>query len=117
MEAFKQHWGAEMVPPDICHTVDTVEEDLNLCPTMWSDSLCHLDEEKDASTVDPVDDYQDQFNYGIIHNYENTDKECVIDQLYALGAKEQLIMFLTGSAGAGKTTAVKLAQQFCFEFC
>ena len=26
-------------------------------------------------------------------------------------------MFLTGSAGAGKTTAVKLAQQFCFEFC
>ena len=34
-----------------------------------------------------------------------------------LGAKEQLIMFLTGSAGAGKTTAVKLAQRFCFEFC
>ena len=26
-------------------------------------------------------------------------------------------MFLTGSAGAGKTTAIKLAQRFCFEFC
>ena len=33
----------------------------------------------------------------------------VRDKLYALDAKEQLIMFLTGSAGAGKTTAVKLA--------
>ena len=41
----------------------------------------------------------------------------VREKLYALGAKEQLIMFLTGSAGAGKTTAVKLAQKFCFEFC
>jgi len=41
----------------------------------------------------------------------------VRDKLYALGAKKQLIMFLTGSAGAGKTTAVKLAQRFCFEFC
>ena len=51
----------------------------------------------------------------------NEDEEhnniCVRDKLYALGAKEQLIMFLTGSAGAGKTTAVKLAQRFCFEFC
>jgi hypothetical protein len=33
------------------------------------------------------------------------------------GGKEQLIMFLTGPAGAGKTTAVKLAQKFCEEFC
>ena len=73
VEAFKQHWGAEMVPPDIRHTVDTVEEDLNLCPTMWPDSQCHLDEEKDASTLNPVDNYQDQFNYGIINNYENTN--------------------------------------------
>jgi hypothetical protein len=33
------------------------------------------------------------------------------------GGKEQLIMFITGPAGAGKTTAVKLAQNFCEEFC
>ena len=39
------------------------------------------------------------------------------DKLYALGAKKQLIMFLTWSTGAGKTTAVKLAQIFCFGFC
>ena len=66
--------------PDVVANED-VEEDLNLCPTMWPDSPCHLDEERDASTVDPVDDYQDQFNYGNINNYENTDRECVIDQL------------------------------------
>jgi hypothetical protein len=46
----------------------------------------------------------------------NDDKEHskvgVRDKLYALGAKEQLIMFLTGSAGSRKTTAVKLAQRF-----
>ena len=69
MEAFKQHWGAEMVPPDIRHTVGTVEEGLNLRPTAWPDSSCHLDEEMDASTVEPLDDYQDQFNYGNINNY------------------------------------------------
>jgi hypothetical protein len=26
-------------------------------------------------------------------------------------------MFLTGPAGSGKSTAVMVAQQFCFEFC
>lgn len=37
--------------------------------------------------------------------------------LAALGGKDQLIMFLTGPAGAGKTTSVKVAERFCFEFC
>jgi hypothetical protein len=26
-------------------------------------------------------------------------------------------MFLTGLAGSGKSTAVKVAQQFCYDFC
>ena len=26
-------------------------------------------------------------------------------------------MFLTGPAGSGKSTALKVAQRFCFEFC
>ena len=41
----------------------------------------------------------------------------VVDLLRALGGREQLVLFLTGPAGAGKTTAVKLAQRFCFKFC
>ena len=38
-------------------------------------------------------------------------------QLHARGGKDQLRLFLTGPAGAGKTTALKAAEHFCFEFC
>ena len=41
----------------------------------------------------------------------------MVEHLTALGGREQLVMFLTGPAGEGKTTAVKLAQCFCFKFC
>ena len=57
------------------------------------------------------------------NNAQNVNQESddvnihdVVKHLTALGAKEQLPMFLTGPTGAGKTTAVKLAQRFCFEF-
>ena len=33
------------------------------------------------------------------------------------GGKEQLLLFLNGPAGAGKTTAIKAAETFCFQFC
>jgi len=41
----------------------------------------------------------------------------LIDELQARGGEYQILMFLTGPAGAGKSTAVKVAQRFCFEFC
>lgn len=44
-------------------------------------------------------------------------RERIVNKLYELGAKEQLIMFMTGPAGAGKSTSIEVAQQFCFEFC
>ena len=34
-----------------------------------------------------------------------------------MGAESQLKMFVTGPAGAGKSTAINIAQKFCFEFC
>jgi hypothetical protein len=40
----------------------------------------------------------------------------VIEGLESIGGKQQLILFLTGPAGAGKTTAIKLAQTFCEKF-
>ena len=40
----------------------------------------------------------------------------VVQNLKSLGAKEQLLMFVTGPAGAGKSTAITVAQKFCFEF-
>jgi hypothetical protein len=45
------------------------------------------------------------------------DRNKIIQELEARGGMKQLRMFLTGPAGAGKTTAVKLAEKFCFEFC
>ena len=43
--------------------------------------------------------------------------ETVIGKLKDLGAEQQLLMFVTGPAGAGKSTAITVAQKFCYEFC
>ena len=41
----------------------------------------------------------------------------IVRRLEAWGGQNQLIMFLTGLAGSGKSTVVKVAQQFCRHFC
>ena len=41
----------------------------------------------------------------------------LIEELKIRGGHDQLIMFLSGPAGAGKSTATKVAYRFCFEFC
>ncbi len=45
------------------------------------------------------------------------DIEDTVKMLKARGGREQMLMFLTGPAGSGKSTAVMVAQQFCYEFC
>ena len=40
----------------------------------------------------------------------------IIEELEARGGNQQLLMFLTGPAGAGKSTAIKVSQRFCFKF-
>jgi hypothetical protein len=39
------------------------------------------------------------------------------EKLEARGGQEQLLLFLTGPAGSGKSTAMRVAEQFCYEFC
>jgi hypothetical protein len=46
-----------------------------------------------------------------------TNIEDTIKRLKARGGREQMLMFLTGPAGSGKSTAVMVAQHFCYEFC
>jgi hypothetical protein len=46
-----------------------------------------------------------------------TNIEDIIKQLKARGGREQMLMFLTGPAGSGKSTAVMVSQHFCYEFC
>jgi hypothetical protein len=41
----------------------------------------------------------------------------VVHRLEARGGQSQLIIFLTGLAGSGKSTAVKVAKHFCYDFC
>ena len=41
----------------------------------------------------------------------------IVQRLEARGGLNQLIMFLTGPAGSGKSTAMKVAQMFCHDFC
>ena len=48
---------------------------------------------------------------------DQTDTQELVEQLKARGGMDQLLMFLTGPAGAGKSTALTVAQRFCFEFC
>ena len=53
----------------------------------------------------------------IFSDYKDENKlDRIIAELKARGGREQLIMFLTGPAGAGKSAAIKVARRFCFEF-
>jgi hypothetical protein len=45
------------------------------------------------------------------------DSNDLIAKLKARGGRDQLLMFLTSPAGSRKSTAMKVAQQFCYEFC
>jgi len=47
----------------------------------------------------------------------NNLSKIIQTKLKSVGGRRQLVMFLTGPAGAGKTTAVKMAETFCFLFC
>jgi predicted ATPase len=62
---------------------------------------------------------QDQIS-GTSSEHDNTEQaariNCIIEGLKSLGGKDQLIMFLMGPAGAGKTTSIKLTQTFCEKF-
>ncbi len=46
-----------------------------------------------------------------------TNIEDIIKRLKARGGQELMLMFLTGPVGSGKSTAVMVAQHFCYEFC
>ena len=47
----------------------------------------------------------------------NADTNDIIKKFKVRGGRDQLLMFLTGPAGSEKSTAMKIAQHFCYEFC
>ena len=59
-----------------------------------------------------------EYNFtSTLHDMDDSQKDVLIQHLRARGGHEQLIMFLSGFSGAEKSTCVKIAQRFCFEFC
>ena len=54
---------------------------------------------------------------GTLGTARSENMDGVTKLLKARGGREQLIMFVTGLAGAGKSKAINVAQSFCFEFC
>ncbi len=53
----------------------------------------------------------------IMGSTANLNINDLVHRLEARGGQSQLIMLLSGPAGSGKSTAVKVAQQFCYDFC
>lgn len=51
-----------------------------------------------------------------INSTEKDIKDKICTELKEIGGKDQLIMFVTGPAGAGKSTSLEVAQYFCFDF-
>ncbi len=52
----------------------------------------------------------------LAENVQHT-KDSLVRDLRAKGAKDQLIMFITGPAGCGKSTTMEAAQLYCHRFC
>jgi hypothetical protein len=46
-----------------------------------------------------------------------TDIQDIVTRLKTRGGQEQMLMFLTSPAGSGKSSALMVAQQFCYKFC
>ena len=45
------------------------------------------------------------------------ERDDLIKKLQDSGGMHQLLMFVTGPAGCGKSTCIELAQQYCHKFC
>ena len=67
--------------------------------------------------LDPTSSVHSQMGVAISleNNLEFIDN--LKEQLLVQGGMGQMLLFLTGPAGAGKNTAIKADKWFCFEFC
>ena len=67
-------------------------------------------------TLDPTSSVHKQVGVSISMDDNSKLIDDIKQQLLARGGMDQLLLFLTGPAGAGKTTAIKAAERFCFKF-
>eukprot|EP00978_Attheya_sp_CCMP212_P009714 scaffold23143_cov67-Attheya_sp.AAC.1 len=59
----------------------------------------------------------DQYNHDVTEQQQETMHHISRTDLEALGAKRQLIMFMTGAGDAGKSNIITALIEYCKEFC
>ena len=87
-----------------------------ICSTFLLKLISESDDDND-DTDEPTNASVTSMVETVINKDVETQRKHVIRRLHAYGGKTQLFMLLTGPAGAGKSTAVKAAEQFCMQFC
>ena len=74
-----------------------------------------------SGSLDQAEDNENRGALTKVTKTKNKDLQCqrdnVIRRLRAYGGQTQLFLLLNGPDGAGKTTAVHPAEQFCMQFC
>ena len=68
-------------------------------------------------SLDPTSSIHRQAGLAVSQDERSDAINNLRDHILAQGGMDQMLLFLTGPAGAGKTTAIKAAERFCFEFC
>ena len=53
----------------------------------------------------------------VLGSHSLNERKLLIKALKSKGAEEQLLMFLTGPGGCGKSTVMSIAERFCHAFC
>jgi type II secretory pathway predicted ATPase ExeA len=66
---------------------------------------------------DPASSIYKHIGIAVSHDDHSKFIDDVKEQLLACGGMYQLLLFLMGPAGAGKTTVIRAAEQFCYELC
>ena len=60
---------------------------------------------------------ESQLREALASNNDDGSMKLLTKELKARGGQDQLLMFLTGPAGSGKSEVLKISRRFLFEFC
>ena len=77
-----------------------------------------LDENKPVDETETGDSHEAKDTVRKVLNAKPQSKKADLDKhLHVFWGRKQLLMFITGPAGTGKSTAIKAAKVFCQQFC
>ena len=68
-------------------------------------------------SADPTSSVWTQIGIALSWDDNSDMTDNIKEQLLSQGGMDQLLLFLTGPTGVGKTTAIKAAEGCCYESC